>query len=440
MLKQAEPIYLQLRELMDKSEDSIIKFANYRDMCRQLGLEIQSSNSKQSQLKFLSEFCDMKKIEGSNQILITKLYEVTDELEKFDSNKQVNINNLTPNSTVTNYKEMCQLLDEKVSTGKSRQLQLERWSHYFNYEKEGHKFIIHEIYETPLPFETFQRKPRTGKYITYIEPIILHLLFKQNGDFYYSTKTNLLRDLGMVNENYKNLGLREIEKIIPNIYITNNYINNFYNLVDLRLLQIVGSALKSLAKRHVIIYTQEKVATIKIKGFIKELPLTTPDLEEKLHEIENLALQNLNYSTIEEVRKNMKWQKFYELCNIYAKQYGWNNIYSRYKISLNPECPIDFSILTKEYLLKMKQQLNETICDTTQHYLTTRFIQQEEKAIEQVKKYNDREKQLSVENYQPKTLGELKDKKLVFTYHQEFKDLCFHLIDVFIRLKKLDNQ
>ena len=48
-----------------------------------------------------------------------------------------------------NYKILCSVLEDKVKTGKSKQLQQEDWKRYFKWDKKGHKFIITEIYDKP---------------------------------------------------------------------------------------------------------------------------------------------------------------------------------------------------------------------------------------------------------------------------------------------------
>ena len=51
---------------------------------------------------------------------------------------------------VKNYKVLCELLEQETKTGKSRQLQMKEFSRYFEWKKSGQKFIITDIYETPL--------------------------------------------------------------------------------------------------------------------------------------------------------------------------------------------------------------------------------------------------------------------------------------------------
>lgn len=59
------------------------------------------------------------------------------------------IENLKVGMTIKNYKELCKLLEVDVKAGKSKQLQLTDFQRYFDYLKEGNKFIIKEIYNVP---------------------------------------------------------------------------------------------------------------------------------------------------------------------------------------------------------------------------------------------------------------------------------------------------
>lgn len=54
---------------------------------------------------------------------------------------------------VKNYKELCNLLGQEIKNGKSKKYQLEEFSRYFDWEKSGQKFIITDIYDTPLTKE-----------------------------------------------------------------------------------------------------------------------------------------------------------------------------------------------------------------------------------------------------------------------------------------------
>lgn len=52
---------------------------------------------------------------------------------------------------VKNYKIMCELLKEPEKEGNSKRAQMKEWKRYFDFEREGQKYIIKEIYDIPLP-------------------------------------------------------------------------------------------------------------------------------------------------------------------------------------------------------------------------------------------------------------------------------------------------
>ena len=66
---------------------------------------------------------------------------------------------ISEDSSVKNYKLMCELLKEEEGTGNSRKAQINRWKRYFEFHKEGQKFVIDEIYDEPQ-ITSDQRKYR----------------------------------------------------------------------------------------------------------------------------------------------------------------------------------------------------------------------------------------------------------------------------------------
>jgi len=83
--------------------------------------------------------------------------------------------------TVKNYKMLCELLEQEVKNGKSKKLQLEDWKRYFDWEKSGQKFIITDVYDTPLTKEDKRKLGNNSIYVKYIEVILLQYLSKQQG-------------------------------------------------------------------------------------------------------------------------------------------------------------------------------------------------------------------------------------------------------------------
>lgn len=117
----------------------------------------------------------------------------------FYNNKQVDI---YEGLIVKNYKEMCQLLDEKITGGNSKKAQLNNWKRYFDFQKDGQKFIITKIYTKPLPMSKAE-KIRGGMYVRDIECLLVDLINKSNGSLTIS-KNCLYNKLGLTNDKYAN--------------------------------------------------------------------------------------------------------------------------------------------------------------------------------------------------------------------------------------------
>ena len=98
----------------------------------------------------------------------------------------MNLKKIKEGLVVANYPAMCELLEEQVMKGgKSKKLQLERWKKYFDWENDGHKFIITKIRETPLPKKIYKNDLYTQK----ISDVLCANLFKER-------KPCIMRDTG----------------------------------------------------------------------------------------------------------------------------------------------------------------------------------------------------------------------------------------------------
>lgn len=142
---------------------------------------------------------------------------------------EVDTSKLVIGMVIKNYKELCNLFGEDTKTGKAKQLQLKNWKRYFDWEKDGQKFIITDIYDTPLPKEDLRRKGNNSIYKNYIELILLQYLAKQEGYSKTFTKRNWLELLGMINSKYgrePKIKLKQLDNSINDQEITLFYIRS----------------------------------------------------------------------------------------------------------------------------------------------------------------------------------------------------------------------
>ena len=77
----------------------------------------------------------------------------------------MNTDKLTEGLVVKNYRELCSLVEEEIKDGNSKKAQMKEFERYFKYHKEGYKFVIDEVYETPLPKEDNARNTVYGTHI-----------------------------------------------------------------------------------------------------------------------------------------------------------------------------------------------------------------------------------------------------------------------------------
>ena len=124
---------------------------------------------------------------------------------KENKEKVIDVSNLYVGQVFKNYKELCSALGEKVMAGNSKKAQLKDWERYFLYTKDGHKFIINKIYDTPK--EKDDRRilgNNAAYYIDYIEILLLNLFAEYAGQGQRTlllSKSKLLYLLKMINTN-----------------------------------------------------------------------------------------------------------------------------------------------------------------------------------------------------------------------------------------------
>ena len=156
----------------------------------------------------------------------------------------INTNALKTNQTFKNYKELCEYLDEPIKTGKSKQLQLKDWERYFSYEKEGQKFIITEIFDTPT--EKIDKRTN-GNRSKYVQPFMDYVMSTFNekciGEYYTIS-------------NWSTTLLRLLDKDICNsVYMEDQEIFDNYGklgVTDLKLYRTYISTVKSITRNMIL--------------------------------------------------------------------------------------------------------------------------------------------------------------------------------------------
>lgn len=183
--------------------------------------------------------------------------------------------NLTVGMRIRNYPDLCALIGEKSSTGKSKQLQIKKWEQYFRYHRDGYAFIIDEIYEQPLPNPP--RKLRSDNiYTTLIENILMDRLLTERR--IRTKKTKMYQFLGFCNENYSNTNSKYFKSIMQQFQENGiigrvmteeeaqSYYMDFYSFAQSKFNDILTSALESMQRRNLILYRKTFIIVEEIYG------------------------------------------------------------------------------------------------------------------------------------------------------------------------------
>lgn len=172
----------------------------------------------------------------------------------------IDTSGLSVGMVVKNYKQLCEILKKETKTGNARKAQLKEFGRYFDWEKAGQKFIITDIYDTPLEKEDKRKFGNNSIYVRYIEVILLKYLSQQTGYTRTLTKRKWWELLGIVNSKYSRVSSKELEDL--DYSVTAWEIKNFYQRCNKKLEEILFSALNSLKSRKLITY---EIQTIIVK-------------------------------------------------------------------------------------------------------------------------------------------------------------------------------
>lgn len=277
----------------------------------------------------------------------------------------IDTSKLTIGMTVKNYKVLCELLGEPVLFGNSRKAQLNTFKCYFDWEKSGQKFIITDIYDTPLTKEDKRRLGNNSIYVQCIEVILLQYLSKQEGYTRTFTKRNWWEMLGIVNHKYGRTSEKQLKDL--DYTVTAWEVRHFYQRCNKKLEQILFSALNSLKNRKLITYEIQTVIVQTDKRGNQEYFEADDCQKKQILEIERHVLHNImGYEKMFQVFINFQQVEFYQKVNdLLYEKYGWHYYFKQIKVIYTPEGIKE--ALPKLEIKLQRELLNKKVVD----YLNT---------------------------------------------------------------------
>ena len=362
-----------------------------------------------------------------------------------ENTQRIDISRLESGIVIKNYKEMCETLGEEICDGNSKKAQLKEWSRYFAWEKKGQKFIILDIYDEPLPKDDGRQNKNI--YVQYIQVILMKILSKQRNtiDPFYITTNQLWRLLGMINNNYKNISLDDLNNMITDYEVTSFDMKKFYQRCNQRLREILFSSLNKLEDRALIKYEIETVIVF-FDEDRKTVYKPANDIQKKkILKAERKVLLDMGLESKQHAYAKFKETEFFERVNAYLHEwYGWEYTFNRIKINYNKSDVLE-TVYKDEAKLRsdfeeMKLQrlgLNDRVVEAL--YKNARIM------AENRHKKTDQEYQEAIEKYKSEymMIGDIPESFLptksdlhIFDYLPYFVDLQNRLTDELICIRK----
>ncbi|MFY8264453.1 hypothetical protein ACOT7R_16320 [Clostridium perfringens] len=264
----------------------------------------------------------------------------------------MNIKNLTEGMEIKNYKELCNILEIKVTDGNSKKKQLNELTTYCKYEKIGRKFIIKEIYDKQII--NLDTIAGNNKYIKTLSNIIIEYLYNNPKQIKEIPLSKLFVLLGITNNNYNsaNYYRKELSQLYD-IRLASIYY--FYSNTKTEFKRIIERCLNNLKNRRVLNWY--KVIMIKDEN-TKQIYKADKETEKFIIDTEKETLKYLKCNNMYEIIKDK--HKLKEFTDIVYKETNINYFYAYDLVIGEKALKIEFDSIQEE-----KYKINKTIKERT---------------------------------------------------------------------------
>lgn len=300
----------------------------------------------------------MKKTQNTKATTKTAATKLSPESE----NTPIDTSVLKVGMVVKNYKALCELLDQPVLEGNSKKYQLKEFERYFDWEKSGIKFVIADIYDTPLSKEDLRKLGNNSIYVKSVEIILLQYLSKQEGYVKTLTKRDWCEILGFSNHGYGRIPEEQLVQLDKTI--TPFEVKHFYQRCNKRLEQILFSSLRNLSNRKLIEYEVQMVIYMEDEnGQQVSFIANNNNEKKKILNTEREVLLSMGFVSMIQVFSTFRQVEFYRKVNaLIEERYGWKGYYKQIEILYLPEyIQEDMSQISIQL---QKEILNNKIVDT----------------------------------------------------------------------------
>lgn len=259
------------------------------------------------------------------------------------------LESLSPGLKVSNYKELCRLLEEPVKAGNSKVAQFKEFDRYFSYEKQGNAFLIKEVFDVPK-----NKDDSRQRYVQLLESILMHHLAYRTGAT-YATWNQWFETIGMVSPCFYDEEFRESVKEDWNAHSYSLYL--LTNIAKNKMKEILLSSLSNMKKRKLVDY-EEKWRIVDTYG---QSRFATEQNVEYINEVRNEVMRKMGYSSLSPIFLSPQKQKKYTalLHERFLKTIKWRNVYKVLEITADRATAKRYADADVEPL---KVELNKQVC------------------------------------------------------------------------------
>ena len=301
------------------------------------------------------------------------------------------LNDLTVGQTFKNYKGLVTFFDEEIKTGNAKIYQLENFKRYFDFEKQGHKFVITAIKDAPTEKKLRGKDATVAKELDALLTTALiteltnenrHKDDKNNGYYTYKQLYTKVLDIVKLDGNEVLFECTKPHELSKYYSITNEYFASAYKGKMVRTL--TGDLQRSLNRLQANgIITMEEVARyVTVNNKVNVETLSGRQFEDYLL-LEKEACNELNIKLFQKMNNKKKQLDFDEKMNKYLHDYlslditdkidsSWKSL----KITLVDSAKyalIDaksFNALMEQYTVELTNRLYKSCVDSAFKDLT----------------------------------------------------------------------
>lgn len=278
--------------------------------------------------------------------------------------------------------------------------QMKRWGNYFNYERQGQKFTIKELYETPLS-RVDGRKLKVGVYVNCVECLLMDYLLKHNGKPTYLSKLDWCLKLGMMNERFSEYiplrdrvlsdGVLEVseedkERFSPlerkiatkyHLQLGSEDISVFYNLALEKSYSILNSSIKSMENRK-LVKCSKVFIIVYDDGTRRIIDDSNEELAKVVLRVQRQALKSMGLDKINQVYTTHQVHRYYKEIKKQIEKHNktledgapkWTEIKERTKIiyledEIQKQLPLNaqhLAKITSEEIADHRRELNDKV-------------------------------------------------------------------------------